>query len=110
MEATMVPERSLQQRLDALERANRVRTHRARLKKDIKAGRLSPIDVLLSGDPLVANMKVMELLLAAPRIGRVKANRLLFVQRVSPSKTIEGISERQKTALVSALRVTLRVG
>lgn len=39
-------ERSLTQRLDALERANLVRTRRAKLKLELKAGRCS-IDMLL---------------------------------------------------------------
>ena len=33
------PERSLTQRMDALKRANDIRTRRARLKRDLKAGR-----------------------------------------------------------------------
>ena len=35
------PERSLLQRMDALQRANEIRTRRAQLKKDLKAGRVS---------------------------------------------------------------------
>ena len=33
------PERSLAQRMDALKRANDIRTRRAQLKRDLKAGR-----------------------------------------------------------------------
>ena len=44
------------------------------------------------------------MLLAVPKYGRVKANRILNQCRISPSKTIGGLSERQRTELVSLLR------
>jgi hypothetical protein len=62
------PERSLLQRMDALQRAN------------------------------------FDMLLAVPKYGRVKANKVLQQCRISPSKTIGGLSERQRTELVGLLR------
>jgi hypothetical protein len=44
------PERSLDQRMDALGRANEVRALRAQLKRDLKAGRVS-IGALLLNQP-----------------------------------------------------------
>ena len=44
------PERSLLQRMDALQRANEIRTRRAQLKRDLKAGRVS-IQTLLTSPP-----------------------------------------------------------
>ena len=44
------PERSLHQRMDALQRANEIRTRRAQLKRDLKGGRVS-IDGLLLDAP-----------------------------------------------------------
>ena len=38
---TAAPERSLVQRMEALQRANEIRTKRASLKRDLKAGRVS---------------------------------------------------------------------
>ena len=48
--------------------------------------------------------KVFDLLLAVPKYGRVKVNRILTHCRISPSKTIGGLSERQRNELVSYLR------
>ena len=48
--------------------------------------------------------KVFDMLLAVPKYGRVKTNRILNQCRISPSKTIGGLSERQRTELVSLLR------
>jgi hypothetical protein len=98
------PERSLLQRMDALQRANEIRTRRAQLKKDLKGGRVS-IHMLLTEPPeYVETAKVFDMLLAVPKYGRVKANKILQQCRISPSKTIGGLSERQRTELVSLLR------
>lgn len=96
MEAA-APPRSLQQRMEALRRANEVRTRRARLKKDVKAGEVDPGSVL--DDPAYATMKLIDLLLAVPKVGRTKANRVLVMNRISPSKTLGGLSDRQRGAL-----------
>ena len=98
------PERSLNQRMDALARANRIRTERAQLKRDLKAGRLS-IHTLLANPPeYIETAKVFDMLLAVPKYGRVKVNKILALCRISPSKTIGGLSERQRSELVSLLR------
>ena len=98
------PERSLDQRMAALERANGIRSARAQLKRDLKAGRKSIIDLLSSPPDYVLTAKVFDMLLAVPKYGRVKANRVLNQCRISPAKTIGGLSERQRAELVSRLR------
>ena len=98
------PERSLNQRMDALARANQIRTRRAQLKRDLKSGRLS-IQALLQNPPeYVETAKVFDMLLAVPKYGRVKVNKILALCRISPSKTIGGLSEHQRSELVSLLR------
>jgi hypothetical protein len=101
---TAAPERSLLQRMDALQRANEIRTRRAQLKKDLKGGRVSIHTLLLKPPEYVETAKVFDMLLAVPKYGRVKANKILQQCRISPSKTIGGLSERQRTELVSLLR------
>ena len=98
------PERSLTQRREALQRANQIRTARAALKRDLKAGRISIHALLLDPPEYLETAKVSELLLAVPKYGRVKVNKVLQQCRISPSKTIGGLSERQRTELVSLLR------
>jgi hypothetical protein len=98
------PERSLDQRMEALRRANDIRTARAKLKKDLKASRASINAILLDPPEYVMTAKVFDMLLAVPKYGRVKTNRILNQCRISPSKTIGGLSERQRTELVSQLR------
>jgi len=97
------PERSVEQRRAALIRANEIRTRRAQLKIDVKARRADAALVLLEPEDWVETMKVWDLLLAVPKIGRVKTNTILVRQRISPSKTIGGLSQRQRNELVVAL-------
>lgn len=98
------PERSHDQRMAALKRANGIRSARARLKRDLKAGRASIHDLLHSPPEFVLTAKVFDLLLAVPKYGRVKANRVLQQCRVSPAKTVGGLSERQRRELIERLQ------
>jgi hypothetical protein len=98
------PERSQQQRMDALQRANHIRTQRAQLKRDLRAGVVSIDSLLLKPPAFLETAKVVELLLAVPKYGRVKANRVLQQCRISPSKTVGGLSERQRAEIVDLLR------
>ncbi len=52
----------------------------------------------------VETAKVFDMLLAVPKYGRVKVNKVLTQCRISPSKTIGGLSQRQRDELVSLLR------
>src|SRR3954463_4119789 len=98
---TAAPDRSLNQRRDALQRANEIRTRRAQLKKDLKAGRVSIHQLLLDPPEYLQTAKVFDMLLAVPKYGRVKVNKVLQQCRISPSKTIGGLSQRQRSELVS---------
>ena len=98
------PERSLVQRMDALQRANEIRTRRAQLKRDLKGGRVSIHELLLNPPDYLETAKVFDMLLAVPKYGRVKVNKILVTCRISPSKTIGGLSERQRNELVGMLR------
>ena len=103
-QAGAAPERSLTQRMEALKRANQIRTRRANLKRELKAGRVQIHGLLLDPPEYLQTAKVFDLLLAVPKYGRVKVNRILTQCRISPSKTIGGLSERQRGELVSYLR------
>lgn len=93
--------------MEALERANHIRTRRAQLKRDLRSGKAS-IDSLLESPPdYLETAKVFDMLLAVPKYGRVKANKVLQQVRISPSKTIGGLSDRQRTELVALLRARL---
>ena len=93
--------RSLDQRMEALDRANDIRVKRAQLKKDLKDGHVRrSIQILRNPPEYVSTAKVFDILMAVPKFGRVKAARFLNQCRISQSKTVGGLSERQRTELV----------
>ncbi len=98
---TQAPARSLDQRMEALKRANDIRVRRAQLKRDLKDGRVQIDELLLDPPDWVSTAKVFDMLMAVPKFGRVKAARLLNQCRISQSKTVGGLSERQRTELVN---------
>ena len=94
------PVRSLDQRMDALRRANDIRVRRAKLKKDLKDGQARIEEILRDPPEYVSTAKVFDMLMAVPKFGRVKAGRFLNTCRISQSKTVGGLSERQRTELI----------
>lgn len=90
--------------MEALSRANEIRVRRARLKKDLKAGRVLLDEILDEPPDYVGTAKVFDMLLAVPKFGRVKATRFLNQCRISQSKTVGGLSDRQRAELVGLLR------
>jgi hypothetical protein len=97
------PERSHQQRMEALRRANDIRSERARLKEGLRNGDVAIREVLVDPPPCVHTAKVLDLVLAVPKYGRVKANKLLERCRVSSSKTVNGLTPRQRKELLDML-------
>jgi len=98
------PVRSLDQRMEALRRANDIRVRRAQLKRDLKNGAVGIDEILRDPPEYVETAKVFDMLLAVPKFGRVKAARFLNQCRISQSKTVGGLSERQRAELVGLLR------
>jgi hypothetical protein len=94
------PLRSLDQRMEALKRANDIRVRRAQLKKDLKDGRVRIESILHEPPEYVETAKVFDILMAVPKFGRVKAARFLNQCRISQSKTVGGLSERQRAELL----------
>src|SRR5204863_117225 len=86
--------------MEALKRANDIRVRRAQLKKDLKTGAANIDDVLQNPPDYVSTAKVFDILMAVPKFGRVKAARFLNQCRISQSKTVGGLSERQRAELI----------
>src|SRR4051794_14068297 len=82
------PDRTLAQRMAALDKADEVRIYRANLKRDIKAGISSIYDCLLNPPEMIKTMKLLDLMMALPNYGRVKSDRILKVCHISPTKKI----------------------
>ena len=94
----------LPQQLDALGRANDVRSRRAQLKRDLKAGR-RPIEEVLSDPPeYLSSATILDVLVWTPNRRRITANKVLLRCRISPSRTIGALTERQRRVILSELQ------
>lgn len=99
----ITPDRSIDQRMEALEKANAIRSRRARLKVDIAAGLADVRDLVRDPPEFVLTMRLRELLVARPGFGSEAANKVLLTARVSPTKSLGGLTDRQRSAVVAAL-------
>ena len=95
--------RSSERRMTALTQANQVRGLRAKLKQDLREGTVRLEQILAIRPGYLATAEVFDLLIAVPKIGPVKAAHLLNIARISPSKTVGGLSERQRARLIELL-------
>ena len=101
--AGAAPARSAQ-RLEALRKANEIRVGRAQLKKELATG-VVRIDEILAQPPDCAKTeRVSVLLLAVPKYGSVRVSRLLTKTRISDSKRLGGLSDRQRAELIAHFR------
>ncbi len=91
------------QRLEALQRANEVRRQRAEIKRELRSGGISIARLVISPPEFLLTARLSQILLAVPGHGQVRVNRLLKRCRISPLKTIGGLSERQREELARAL-------
>ncbi len=96
--------RPLKQRHDALQRANDIRTRRSVLKASIKDGNTSVVQALLEPPDWALTMRVLDVLTAVPRVGQVKALKLLSRVYVAPTKTLGGLTDRQRCEIARLLQ------
>lgn len=94
---------SLEQRRAALRRANEIRVFRSLEKKRLKAGEVSVHELLLAPPPEMVTMRVHELLLASPKVGRVKAQKLMRQTACASSQTLGRLSPRRRAELAALL-------
>lgn len=88
----------------ALQRANAIRTSRAQLKRDLATGRCAIDTALLYPPEYIGTAKVFDILLALPRFGRVEVSKVLMQCGIATTRTIAGLSQRQRDELVTLLR------
>ena len=103
MSTTTAPPHSLDQCMEALARANVIRSRRATMKRDLKAGRVSASAIIADPPEWAETMTLFKLLLATPRYGHLMVNAALNRTGISPSKTLAGLTDRQREAILRHL-------
>ena len=99
-----VPGITDEQRRKALVRANEVRSARSQLKEQLKQGEVDLAPLIADCPSFLATARISEILQALPGYGPVKVGQLLSACRVSPTKTVAGLTPRQRRELVEALK------
>ena len=99
-----LPQLSDEERRMALKKAAEARSARAALRAKVKSGELSFAEVLAqAGDPVVDNIKVTALLESLPGYGKAKAAKVLTELKISDSRRVRGLGEKQKASLLERL-------
>lgn len=100
----MTIERTLDQRMKALEHANAIRSLRSTLRRNLKDGSADVYRILDDPAPELHTMKLRLVLLALPKWGDVKTRNAMRTCRISWSKTLGGLSFRQRGEIAAYLR------
>ena len=66
-------------------------------------GSLSLAEALVSDDVHIAKMKVVAMLEALPKVGKVKARRIMDEVGIADNRRIQGLGAQQRAALLERL-------
>src|SRR5690606_36995495 len=99
-----LPTLSLEEKRKALRKAQRVRSERAKLRQDLKAGRTTIREVLEQVDnDVIAKMRVAYLVESLPRIGKIRTRKIMNENGIDETRRVQGLGSRQKQALLERL-------
>lgn len=99
-----LPKLTPEEKMNALTKAQEMRSKRADLRQKLKDGNLSIEDILgTAEDGTIAKMRVAYLLESLPRIGKVKTRQIMEDIGISQLRRVQGLGTRQKAALLSRL-------
>ncbi len=98
-----LPELDDASRRQALEKAAEARKVRAELKQQLKSGEIGFAEVLrrAESDEVVGKTKVSAVLEALPRVGKVRARKLMERLDISPSRRVRGLGSNQREKLLA---------
>jgi putative heme degradation protein len=96
-----IPPLSDEQRQQARYAATEARRRRAAVKQGLRSGELSLAEVLTTAesDEVIAHAKVVDILKALPRVGAVRAERVMERLDIAPNRRLRGLGRHQLAAL-----------
>ena len=98
-----IPPLSDEQRQQARHAATEARRRRADVKQALRAGELTLAQVLEAAehDDVVAHTKVVDVLKSLPRVGAVRAAKVMGRLEIAPNRRLRGLGKHQTAALVA---------
>lgn len=98
-----LPPLSPEQRQAALAKAASSRRERAEVKNRLKNSGATVAEIIAEGahNEVIGKMRVLELLMAYPGIGKVRATEMMERCNISESRRVRGLGPKQAKALVA---------
>jgi guanylate kinase len=101
------PRLSDEERTRALEVAKLSRQERARVKEEIRRGAISFSQFIESAqqNPVLAKMRVVELLESLPGYGKIRAQAVMEKFEISPTRRVQGLGRHQLSSLLKEFEI-----
>jgi hypothetical protein len=98
-----IPPLSDEQRQQARHAATEARRRRAEMKQALRTGERSLAQVLdlAEDDDVIAHAKVIDVLKALPRVGTVRANKVMERLDIAANRRLRGLGKHQAAALIA---------
>ena len=102
-----IPPLSDEQRQQARSAATEARRRRADIKQSLRAGEatLAEVLALADRDEVVAHAKVVDVLKSLPRVGVVRASKVMDRLDIAPNRRLRGLGKHQTAALIAEFAV-----
>lgn len=92
------------EKLDALKKAQEMRSKRAELRVKLKKGTLTLQEVLDSADDeVISRMRVTYLLQSLPQVGKVTSDKVMREIGINENRRVQGLGKRQRAQLLQRL-------
>ncbi|HHT91069.1 MAG: integration host factor, actinobacterial type [Bacillota bacterium] len=99
-----LPFLSQDEKLDALKKAQEMRSKRAELRMKLKRGNMTLQEVLDSADDeVIARMRVTYLLQSLPQVGKVTSEKIMREIGINENRRVQGLGNRQREQLLERL-------
>ena len=96
-----IPKLSAEQRANALQKAQQMRTERMILRQELKTGRNTLAEVLSRAEkPRVGKRRVKTGLERVPQLGKITAAKLMAEIGIDEVRRVQGLGSRQKADLL----------
>jgi hypothetical protein len=98
-----IPPLSDEQRQQARSAATEARRRRAEIKQSLRSGEatLAEVLALADRDEVVAHAKVVDVLKSLPRVGVVRAGKVMERLDIAPNRRLRGLGKHQTAALIA---------
>ncbi len=98
-----IPHLSEEQRQQARNAATAARRRRADVKESLRTGKLTIAEVLALADTddVIAHTKVIDLLRAQPRVGTVRASKVMNRLQIAANRRLRGLGRHQIAGLIA---------